>query len=277
MTSIMGILNVTPDSFYDGGRYVDRAAAIAQAHQMVQAGATIIDIGGESTRPGALVVPFTQEMDRVLPVVEALAEDFKNYPSLSLSIDTRNPEVMLAAIKAGARFINDINALQIDKTPTANQMVSNLLTEIKQTHTKICLMHMKGNPQNMQLAPHYTNVVLEIKDFLKSRVTFCLEQGLKKDQIIIDPGFGFGKTPDHNKALLQNLNAFSDLGVPILVGLSRKSFIEKWLAESVPLADRLAPSIAAALVAVRNGADIIRTHDVQATVYALKITQLFNN
>jgi dihydropteroate synthase len=264
MAVIMGVLNMTPDSFYEGSR-LDYHKARERAHEMVEAGASIIDIGGESTRPGAQAVSSAQECDRVLPILEALAKDFKN---ITLSIDTRNPEVMLRAIDAGATLINDINALQ-------GEIPLTLLEKIKQKSISVCLMHMQGQPQTMQVDPHYDDILSEVKNFLGSRYQFCLNQGIKEHQLIIDPGFGFGKTADHNEILLKNLKAFKGLGGRLLVGLSRKSFIGKWLEESNSPLDRLEGSLAAAVIAVLNGADIIRTHDVKATTQVVKIAKRF--
>lgn len=266
----MGILNVTPDSFYDGGRFVDYNRAIDEAHKMVTAGASILDIGGESTRPGATPISVAQECDRVLPVLEILSKDFKD-SSIVLSIDTRHPEVMSYALEHGVSFINDINALQCQMTLEFDA----LLNTIKNKKASVCLMHMQGNPQTMQFAPAYTNVVEEVRQFLESRLQFCLDKGLEQDSIVLDPGFGFGKTPEHNASLLKNINIFKGLGCRILVGLSRKSFIGKWLTEAANPADRLEGSLAASVIAVLGGADIIRTHDVEATVKAVKIADMF--
>lgn len=267
----MGILNVTPDSFYDGGQFSDHALAIAQAHQMVDEGACIIDVGGESTRPGAQPISISQECDRVLPIIQTLAKDFKHDNTITLSIDTRHPEVMRQAIECGAGFINDVNALQVEMT----EDLQPLLNTVSQNAISVCLMHMQGEPHSMQVNPQYTNVVLEVRNFLESRFNFCLNNGLKQEQIILDPGFGFGKTPEHNMQLLKNLKQFKTLGCRVLVGLSRKSFIEKWLITPTAPTDRLAGSLAASVIAVLGGADIIRTHDVKATVQAVKIAEIF--
>lgn len=266
----MGILNVTPDSFYDGARFLDYQKARAQAHQMVEEGASIIDVGGESTRPGALPISTEQECDRVLPILEILAKDFKE-TQIRVSIDTRNLEVMLQAMDYGVSLINDVNALQCPMSAVFKK----LLTKIKQQSLSLCLMHMQGQPQSMQSNPHYNDVVSEVRDFLKSRLEFCLEQGLSAHQIILDPGFGFGKTSNHNADLLKNLKIFKSLGCRLLVGLSRKSFIGNWLMQSVNPSDRLEGSLAAAVIAVLNGADIVRTHDVKSTVQSVKIAEMF--
>lgn len=265
----MGVLNVTPDSFYDGGQFVDIPRAIARAHQMVQEGARIIDVGGESTRPGASLISPSQECDRVLPVIQALAKDFKHDKNITLSIDTRNPQVMQQAIEEGARLVNDVYALQAEDAQS-------ILMTLKEKGIPVCLMHMQGQPDTMQSAPQYQDVVLEVHDFLKSRRDFCLQNGLKADQIILDPGFGFGKTAEHNAQLLKNLKQFKAFGCPLLVGLSRKTCIGKWLDLEEPK-DRLAGSLAAAVIAVLNGADIIRTHDVQSTVHSVKIAEMFKS
>lgn len=270
MAIIMGILNVTPDSFYEGARSLDHHKARAQAHQMVEEGASIIDIGGESTRPGAQPISTTQECDRVLPILEILAKDFKE-TNIIVSIDTRNPEVMLQAMDYGVGLINDVNALQCPMTSTFKKV----LIKIKQQALSLCLMHMRGNPQDMQLNPHYNDVVSEVKEFLASRLAFCLQQGLSRHQIILDPGFGFGKTPEHNADLLRDLKKIRTLGCRLLVGLSRKSFIGKWLMQSLDPSDRLEGSLAAAVIAILNGADIIRTHDVKATLQSVKIAEMF--
>lgn len=271
MVSIMGVLNVTPDSFYDKSRFIDYPKAIAHAHQMIAQGACIIDVGGESTRPGAQSICVSQECDRVLPIIQALAKDFKHDNTITLSIDTRHPEVMRQAIECGAGFINDVNALQGEMT----EALQALLNTLAQHNLPVCLMHMQGEPSSMQIKPEYTDVVLEVKHFLESRLHFCVAKGLKQEQIILDPGFGFGKTVEHNTQLLKNLDQFKALGTRVLVGLSRKSFIEKWLQVPTSAADRLAGSLAASVIAVLNGADIIRTHDVKATVDAVKIAEIF--
>ncbi|MEN8166805.1 MAG: dihydropteroate synthase [Pseudomonadota bacterium] len=252
----MGILNVTPDSFSDGGRFAAMEAAVAHAHQMQREGAALIDIGGESTRPGARQVGDQEELDRVIPVIEALASELR----IPLSIDTSKPQVMREAVAAGAGLINDVMALRV---PGAVEAAAGL-------KVPVCLMHMQGQPRTMQRSPQYEDVVVDIRDFLVERIDVCLKAGIPADRILIDPGFGFGKTLEHNLALLKNLAAFRELEVPVLVGISRKSMIGALLGE-VPVDERLFGSIAAAVLAVREGAAVIRTHDVRATVDALKV------
>lgn len=254
---VMGILNVTPDSFSDGGVYLDGERAIEQALQMQSDGASIIDIGGESTRPGAQAVSVQQELDRVIPVIEALAPVLQ----VPISIDTSKPEVMRAAVSAGAGMINDVNALRGDgAVETATTL-----------GVPICLMHMRGEPRTMQESPRYADVVGEVRDFLAGRIDACVAAGIRREQLVIDPGFGFGKTLEHNVALLKRLDAFRTLGVPLLVGISRKSMIGTLTGRSID--ERLAGSLAAAVLAVERGGRIIRVHDVAATVDALKVTQ----
>jgi dihydropteroate synthase len=255
---IMGVLNITPDSFSDGGEFIDADAAVARGHRMVEEGADIIDIGGESTRPGAAPVEADAELDRVLPVIERLA---KVLP-VPLSIDTRKPAVIRAAAAAGVGLINDVWAL---REPGA-------LEAAAETGLPVCLMHMQGEPQTMQHAPHYDDVVDEIAAFLEARVAACVAAGIARERLLIDPGFCFGKTLEHNYTLLANLAQFRRLSLPLLVGISRKSMIAKVLPQA--LADqRAAGSVAAAVIAVLNGADIVRVHDVAATAAALAVTR----
>lgn len=251
----MGILNVTPDSFSDGGRFVRREAAIAQALRMVEQGAAIIDIGGESTRPGAAEVPVGEELARVIPLIEAL------WPELPvpISVDTSKPEVMLAAAAAGAGMINDVYALRRDGA----------LEAAAEAGLPVCLMHMLGEPRTMQSEPHYGDVVAEVKAFLRERTDACEAAGIRRDRILLDPGFGFGKTLAHNLSLLKHLREFHQLGVPLLVGMSRKSMVGQVLDAS--LEARLYGSVAVATLAAQQGAQLIRVHDVQATVEALKM------
>lgn len=252
---VMGILNVTPDSFSDGGRYLDRAEALERAHQMVAEGAALVDIGGESTRPGSQPVGADEEIRRVAPLVEALAPAIP----VPISVDTSKPEVMRAAVAAGAGFINDVRAL---REPGALEAARDLAVPV-------CLMHMLGEPRTMQEAPGYGDVVAEVADFLARRAQTCVDAGIPRERILIDPGFGFGKTLEHNLALLRGLERLTASGLPVLVGISRKSMIGALVERGV--GERLAGSLAAAVLAVVKGARMIRAHDVAATVDALKV------
>lgn len=252
----MGILNLTPDSFSDGGRFLDRDVALAHAREMVEAGAAFIDIGGESTRPGAQPVSAEEEMARVVPVIEVLAGEI----DVPISIDTSKPAVMLEAVAAGAGMINDVMALQ---APGA-------LAAAVETAVPVCLMHMQGQPRSMQKAPSYTDVVAEVGQFLAERMQACLAAGLPRSRILLDPGFGFGKTLAHNLSLLKHLRTFAALDAPMLVGISRKSMIGALL-DDAPVQARIPGSLSAAVLAVMQGAAIIRTHDVRETVDALKV------
>ena len=254
---VMGIVNVTPDSFSDGGLYGQRDAAVAHALELIKAGADIIDVGGESTRPGAVPVSVQLELDRVLPVIEAL-------PGVVISIDTFKPRVMQAAIAAGVSMVNDINALQDEAG----------LNLIAKSNVAVCLMHKQGNSQFMQLQPEYQDVVAEVADFLRLRIAAAEAAGIARQRIVIDPGFGFGKTLVHNLSLLRELEKLTIFGVPVLAGLSRKSMLGA-LTGREPIA-RMPASVAAALIAVQRGAAIVRVHDVQATVDALKILNAIN-
>ena len=256
---VMGIVNVTPDSFSDGGLHLQRDAALAYARQLIDEGADILDIGGESTRPGAQPVNAQEEMDRVLPIIEAL----RGAP-VPVSIDTCKPEVMQAAIAAGAQMVNDINALQD----------SAAMRVIAASQAAVCLMHKQGKPQTMQEQPHYQNVVAEVSAFLRERIAATQAVGISRMRIVIDPGFGFGKTLAHNLALLRELKKLTELGVPILAGLSRKSMLGALTGQEV--GQRLPASLAAALSAVERGANIVRVHDVRATVDALKVWNAVN-
>ena len=258
----MGVLNVTPDSFSDGGLFVDPSSAIAQAKIMVEEGAGIIDIGGESTRPGAPEVSAEDELKRVMPVIEALSGIIK----VPISIDTSKPEVMQKAFDAGASIINDVNALRADG---AVEMAALLDADV-------CLMHMQGTPRTMQNNPSYENVVNDIKVFFQERIDECQSAGIKLSAITLDPGFGFGKNLGHNIALLKNLSEFHDFGVSILAGLSRKSMIGSLLGNK-NVDSRMIGSVTAALIAVENGADIIRVHDVAETKDALTVWQQIKN
>jgi dihydropteroate synthase len=252
---IMGILNVTPDSFSDGGQFNTIDKALLQADLMLAQGADIIDVGGESTRPNATPVSLQEELDRVIPVVSALRTRF-NVP---ISIDTRHAKVMREAINAGAAMINDVNALQGE----------NALTTAAELNVPVCLMHMQGTPGTMQQNPVYQNVVTDIIEFLNQRIDACIKAGIKREHIVIDPGFGFGKTFEHNVILLKELQQFNILQLPLLVGLSRKTWIG--VATEQGTSDRLAGSLAAAIIAVQKGAHILRVHDVGATRDALRI------
>lgn len=256
----MGIVNVTPDSFSDGGQHFQRDAALAHAQQLIAEGADILDVGGESTRPGAKPVSAEEEMDRVLPVIEGL----RGAP-VPISIDTFKPAVMQAAISAGAQMVNDINALQDAAAMNA----------VAASPAAVCLMHKQGNPQTMQEQPAYQNVVAEVRAFLSERIAAAEAAGIQRDRMVIDPGFGFGKTLAHNLALLRELNRLSELGVPVLAGLSRKSMLGALTGQDV--AQRLPASVAAALIAVQRGANIVRVHDVRATVDALRILRAVNS
>ena len=256
---VMGIINVTPDSFSDGGKHLLCDAALAHAQRLITEGADLLDIGGESTRPGALPVSVQQEMARVLPVIEGLRG-----VSVPISIDTNKPEVMQAAIAAGAQMVNDIDALRDAAAMRA----------IASSNVAVCLMHKQGDPQTMQTQPHYLNVMAEVCEFLRERIAAAEAAGVQHDRIVIDPGFGFGKTLEHNLALLRELKKLTELGVPVLAGLSRKSMLGALTGQDVT--QRLPASIAAALIAVQRGAAIVRVHDVQATVDALKILNAVN-
>jgi dihydropteroate synthase len=253
---IMGILNVTPDSFSDGGKFFDPDAAIKQAHQLVEEGADILDIGGESTRPGSEVVPVQQEIDRVAPVIEAISAEI----DIPISIDTMKPEVMRAAVSAGAGLINDVNALRTEGALEAAVALD----------VPVCLMHMQGTPQTMQNEPHYDDVVAEVETFLLERAALCEQAGIKREKIMLDPGFGFGKRARHNLRLMKHLSRLTALPYPLLVGVSRKSIIGDMLKVSVN--ERLAGSLSLASIAVWQGAKLIRTHDVKATAQAVKLS-----
>lgn len=254
---VMGILNITPDSFSDGGAYQNMDAVLRHVEKMVSAGATFIDVGGESTRPNAAFVSENEELDRVIPVIEAIAAHFEVW----VSIDTYKANVMTEAARAGAHLINDIYALT---QPGA-------LDAAVKTGLPVCLMHMQGNPQNMQQEPFYNAVIADIKMFFAERIATCNEAGITKNKLILDPGFGFGKNLSHNYQLLANLSSFHDLECPLLVGMSRKSMIGQIL--NVPPLQRVSGSVACAVIAAMQGAKIIRVHDVKETVDALRITE----
>lgn len=253
---VMGIVNVTPDSFADGGAQFDIGAAIAHGLRLVEEGAAILDIGGESTRPGADAVPVEEELRRVLPVLEALLAQTQ----VPISIDTSKPEVMRAAVAAGAGMINDVYGLRRDGA----------LDAAAELQVPVVLMHMLGEPRTMQDAPRYDDVVAEVHRFLAERIFAAEMAGIERKRIVVDPGFGFGKTTQHNLQLLAQLRRFTELGVPVLAGLSRKRSIGELTGRDVPK-DRAAGSAAAHLIAAQNGAAILRVHDVAATVDALKV------
>lgn len=258
---IMGILNVTPDSFSDGGQFTHLDAALRQVEKLIQAGATIIDIGGESTRPGAPEVSLEEELNRVIPVVKALRAS----SDVWISVDTSKAEVMRQAIEAGADLINDIRALQ---EPGALEIAA-------KAQVPICLMHMQGQPRSMQHSPNYQDVLREVGEFLRERVKVCEQAGIAKELLILDPGFGFGKTLEHNYHLLAHLESFHQFGLPLLAGMSRKSMIFKLL-DKKP-ADCMVASVTCATIAALKGAQIIRVHDVEETVEAMKIIQMMKN
>jgi len=254
---VMGILNVTPDSFSDGGRFNSLDRALARAARMVAEGVDILDVGGESTRPGAAAVDLQEEMARVLPVVEHLRAEF----DVPISVDTSKPEVMRAAVAVGAAMINDVAAL---RAPGA-------IAAVADAAVPVCLMHMQGEPRTMQTAPQYDDVVADIMHYLEERVAACVAGGIARERLLIDPGFGFGKTLAHNLALLRGLKGLQRLGLPVLVGISRKSMLGAVTGR--PVEERLPASVAAAVMAVERGARIVRVHDVGATVDALRLWQ----
>ncbi|MGI8894812.1 MAG: dihydropteroate synthase [Casimicrobiaceae bacterium] len=251
---VMGILNVTPDSFSDGGAFFDRERALDHARRMVADGANLVDIGGESTRPGAEPVAETVELARVIPLVETLSRE-----GVLVSVDTMKAGVMRAAILSGAAMINDVRALREE-----GALAAAVAGEVA-----VCLMHMQGNPRSMQDNPQYANVAAEVQAFLAERARVCEAAGVARDRIVLDPGFGFGKTKEHNLALLRALPALTELGYPILVGLSRKSMLGRLTGR--PVEERLPASLAAALGAVARGASIVRVHDVRETIDALDV------
>lgn len=256
---VMGILNITPDSFSDGGHHFDHGEALAHARQMLADGADVIDVGGESTRPGAKAVREKDEIARVLPVIEALARD-----GAIVSIDTMKPGVMRAALDAGATLVNDVRALQ----------ARGALEVVARSGAAVCLMHMQGTPRTMQKAPMYDDVVREVRDFLVARALVCEGAGIAHERIAIDPGFGFGKTRAHNLALVRALPVFAATGYPVLVGLSRKGTLGEITGRA--MAERVAGSVAAALAAAARGALLLRVHDVRETVDALKVWHAFD-
>lgn len=255
---VMGIINVTPDSFSDGGKFNSVDSALEQAKKMIAAGATILDIGGESTRPGAPDVELEEELNRVVPVIEAI----RAHSQIWISIDTSKAEVMRQAVQAGADIINDVRALQ---EPGA-------LEAAAEANVPVCLMHMQGQPRTMQSAPHYEDILSDISQFLEERVRACESVGIAKEQLILDPGFGFGKTLAHNYHLLAHLEQFHQLGLPLLAGMSRKSMIFKVL-DKKP-ADCTVASVTCATIAAMKGAQILRVHDVDETIEAMKMVQM---
>jgi dihydropteroate synthase len=257
---VMGILNVTPDSFSDGGQYTELSEALAQAAQMVTDGAKIIDVGGESTRPGAAEVSLNEELERVIPIIALIAEHL----DVAISVDTSKPEVMRQAVAAGAHIINDVRALQEEGA----------LTAAAELAVPVCIMHMQGQPINMQNSPLYSDVIDEVYAFLQQRIEACINAGIKRENIIIDPGFGFGKTLEQNYQLLAQVEQFHQLELPLLIGLSRKSMIGNLLQREPT--QRLAGSLACATIAASKGAQILRVHDVRETADALAIVQQLN-
>ena len=255
---VMGILNITPDSFSDGGKYLDFSDALKRAHAMIEEGVDIIDIGGESTRPGSDPVSIDEELKRIIPIIEALKRD----SNIAISVDTYKPAVMKEVIDMDVAMINDVYALT---QPGA-------IDVIKKSEVGICLMHMQGTPKTMQINPTYKNVVSEVQLFLKGRAEMLISEGIDQSRIILDPGFGFGKTFEHNIEMLKKLESFQSLKFPLLVGLSRKSFIRKILNGEHD--DHLSGSISAAIFSVLKGAKILRVHDVKETLSALKIINL---
>lgn len=261
----MGIVNVTPDSFSDGSQFsknkptnrfdVDVAKVIQSVASMVAEGAQFIDVGGESTRPGANPVSVAEELDRVIPVIEAVRENF----DICISVDTSSPQVMQAAIGAGAELVNDVRALTR----------KDAIATVAASGVGACLMHMKGKPASMQEKITYANLLDEVLEFLKVRVQICVDGGIEKSSLLIDPGFGFGKSLEHNFQLLKNLNQFSSIGLPVLVGVSRKSMIGG--VTNRPVDQRMPGSVAATMVALAGGAKIVRTHDVGATMDAIRV------
>ena len=257
---VMGVVNITPDSFSDGGMFADTARAVAHAQRLIGEGADILDLGGESTRPGAAPVSLEEERRRVLPVLEAVASG-----GVPVAVDTRKPELMREAIAAGAAMINDVTALS---GPGA-------LAAVARAPVAVCLMHMQGDPATMQANPDYRDVVREVRDFLAQRVAVAEAAGIARNRIVVDPGFGFGKTVEHNLALLRSLREFASLGGALLAGLSRKAMLGR-LTGREPL-ERVHASVAAALLAIQNGAHIVRVHDVAATRDALAVWNAVKN
>lgn len=260
---VMGVLNTTPDSFSDGGQFTSMDLALRHAESMVNDGAAIIDVGGESTRPGAAKVSLDEELNRVIPVVEAISRRL----DVCISVDSSSPQVMKDAKQAGAHILNDVRALTREGA----------LEAAVESQLPVCIMHMQGEPDSMQDNPHYAQVVQDVVMYLQERIQVCTDAGIAKNQLLVDPGFGFGKTLTHNCQLLAQLDAFAQLNVPLLIGLSRKTMIGGLLADSQgnprSVEERVAGSVAGAVIAAMKGAHIIRVHDVKDTVDALKIVQ----
>ena len=256
-TLVMGVLNVTPDSFSDGGRWLDAKAAIRQARRMVRDGAHLIDVGGESTRPGAKAVPLKEELRRILPVVDALAKE-----GIRVSIDTSKAGVAAAALAAGATMVNDVTALRGDRA---------MAGVCARAGAEVVLMHMKGSPQTMQRAPSYKDLIAEISGFFRKRLRFALRAGIARDKIFLDPGIGFGKRPEHNMQILRRLKDFAALGHPLVVGTSRKSFIGGILGGR-PSSDRVFGTAATVAAAVLRGAAVVRVHDVREMSDVVRVT-----
>ncbi|MDX7920714.1 dihydropteroate synthase [Aeromonas media] len=252
---VMGILNVTPDSFSDGGRFKQLELALAHARQMMEEGATLIDIGGESTRPGAPDVSEQEELDRVIPVVERMVQEL----DVMISLDTSKAAVMRAGCAAGGHLINDVRAL----------LEPGALAAAAEADVPVCLMHMQGQPRTMQAEPHYEDLLGEVRAFFDERIAACLDAGIPRRHLLLDPGYGFGKTVAHNYQLLAGQQKLLDYGLPLLVGMSRKSMIGNLLGR--PVDERLAGSLACALIGLQHGARIIRVHDVRATMDALRV------
>ncbi|EPX6947924.1 MULTISPECIES: dihydropteroate synthase [Vibrio] len=258
---VMAILNVTPDSFSDGGKYNSIELALAQVDKMIKAGVSIVDVGGESTRPGAPDVSLEEELRRVVPVIKAIREKYDVW----ISVDTSKAEVMRQAIDAGADLINDIRSLQ---EPGALEVAA-------EANLPICLMHMKGQPRTMQVDPHYDDLMGDVSAFLEERIAVCEAAGIDKSQLILDPGFGFGKTIEHNYHMLAHLEKFHEFGLPILAGMSRKSMIFKLLDK--PAAECTNASVVCATIAAMKGAQIIRVHDFEETIEAMKVVEMTKN
>ena len=262
-TLVMGIVNVTPDSFSDGGKFFSPEVVISHASKLITQGADIIDIGGESTRPGAKQVSESKELKRVIPVIERIRND---NPTILISIDTTKASVAKYAVEAGANIINDVSGLSFD---------NNMIGIVERFNVPVVIMHMKGNPQNMQLNPKYRDIVNEILDFFKMKIKMAIQSGINRSMIILDPGIGFGKTVDHNFELLSRLNEFNVLELPIMIGPSRKSFIGITL--DLPPEDRVEGTAAAVSAGVMNGANIVRVHDVKSMKRVVRIIEKVRN